>query len=141
MAAVVEVGADGEGTPSGGAHEVAEIHIAKRDLAGRGVSIERAAERVGGAVELREIITSENAGAGIAGGGADDARPFIASHFDVHFVVLEGGDTAIEKFELVLRGHPGNEVEDGFERAVTGMARAREAGGVGELGPLEAASR
>ncbi len=112
----------------------------KTDLAGRGVRVEGAAERVGGAVELREIVACENACVRIRGGGADQARAFVASDFDVNFARVERGDGAIEQAELVLGGHPGDFGEDVRERAVGGMGRAGEAARVGKLGPLRAAS-
>ena len=141
VAAVVEVGADARGGPWRGGEEVAEIHVVEDDLAGCGVRVEGAAQRVGGAVELREIVACEDARTGIRGGGADDARAFVASDFDVNFAGVERGDGAIEQAELVLGGHPGNFGEDVRERAIGGMGRAGEAARVGELGPLRAASR
>ena len=140
MAAVVEVGADASRTPWRGGEKVAEIHVVESDLGGRGVSVERAAEGVGGAVELREIVASENARIVVRGGGAYQAGPFVASHFDVNFALIERGDGAVEESELVFGGHPGDLAEDVRERAVGGMSRAGEARGVGELGPLPAAS-
>ena len=140
MAAVVEVGADASGTPWRGGHEVAEVHIAENDLAGRGVRVEGAAERVGGAVELREIVACEDACERIRGCGADQARAFVASYFDVNFVAGERGDGAIEESELVLGGHPGDFAEDVRERAIGGMSRAGELARVGKLGPLRTAS-
>ena len=61
--------------PWRGREEGAEVHVVEGDLAGRGVRFEGAAERVGGAVELREIVACEDSGLGIRGGGADQARP------------------------------------------------------------------
>ena len=141
MAAVIEVGADACGTPWCGGKEIAEVHVVEGDLAGRGVRVERAAERVGGAVELREIVAREDARVRVGGRGANEAGAFVASHFDVNFALLERGDGAIEEPELVLGGHPGNFAEDVRERAIGGMARTGEAAGVVELGPLRTASR
>jgi len=70
-----------------------------------------------------------------------DARPFVASDFNVHFVLAECADCGVQKREFVLGGHPGNFFEDVRERAITWMARLREARGVGELRPQLAASR
>ena len=128
------------GAPWRGGEEVAEIHVVEGDLAGRGVRVEGAAECVGGAVELREIVACENARMRVRGCGADEARPFVASDFDVNFSRVERGDGAIEEAELVLGGHPGDFAEDVRERAVGGMGRAGEAARVGKLGPLHAAS-
>ena len=136
VAAVVEVGADARGGPWRGGEEGAEVHVVEGDLAGGGVRVEGAAESVGGAVELREIVACEDSGVRIRGGGADQARPFVASHFDVNFAGVERGDGAIEEAELVLGGHPGDFGEDVRERAIGGMGRAGEAARVGELGPL-----
>src|SRR5271166_3551127 len=140
VAAVVEVGADARGTPWRGVEEVAEVDVVEGDLAGRGAGVERAAERVGGAVELREIVAGEDARVWVGGGGADQAGTFVASYFDVNFVGVERGDGAIEEAELVLGGHPGNFGEDVRERAIDGMRRASEAARVGKLGPLRTAS-
>ena len=76
----------------------------------------------------------------IRGRGSDQARPFVASYFNVNFARVERGDGAIEEAELVLGGHPGDFGEDVRERAIRGMGRAGEAARVGELGPLQAAS-
>src|SRR5713226_6723981 len=69
MAAVVEVGADATRTPRRGREKFAEVEVVESGLAGRGAGVEGAAERVGGAAELREIVASENGRIGIAGGG------------------------------------------------------------------------
>jgi hypothetical protein len=110
------------------------------DLAGRGVRVEGAAEGVGGAVELREIVACEDARMWVLGCGADQARPFVASDFDVDFSSVERCDRAIEEAELVLGRHPGDFAEDVRERAVRGVDRAGEAARVGKLRPLHAAS-
>jgi hypothetical protein len=140
VSAVVEVSADACGTPWRGSHEGAEIEIVEGDLAGRGVSVEGAAKSVGGAVELREIVAGEDARVRIRGGGADQARPFVASYFDVNFVAIERGDGAIQEAELVFGGHPGDLAEDVRERAVGRMSCAGELARVGKLGPLRTAS-
>jgi hypothetical protein len=140
MAAVVKVGADARRAPWDGGKEIAEVHVMEGDLAGRGVRVERAPERVGGAVELREIVACENARVRVGGRGANEAGAFVASHFDVNFALIKRGDGAIEEPELVLGGHPGNFAEDVRERAIGGMRRAGEAAGVAELGPLRTAS-
>ncbi len=140
VAAVVEVGADARGAPWRGGEESAEVHVVEGDLAGRGVRVEGAAERVGGAVELREIVACEDARLRVGGRGADQARTFVASHFDVNFARLERGDGAIEEPQFVLGGHPGNFGEYMRERAIGGMGRAGEAARVGKLGPLRTAS-
>ena len=140
MAAVIEVGADARGTPWRGGKEIAEVQVVEGDLAGRGVRVKRAAERVGGAVELREIVACEDARVRIGGGCANQAGAFVASHFDVNFALIERGDGAIEEPELILGGHSGNFAEDMRERAIGGMARTSEAAGVVKLGPLRTAS-
>jgi len=140
MAAVVEIGANARGTPWRGGKEIAEVDVVEGDLAGRGVRVQRAAESVGGAVELREIVACEDARARVGGRGANEAGAFVASHFDVNFALIERGDGAIEEPQLVLGGHAGNLAEDVRERAIGGMRRAGEAAGVVELGPLRTAS-
>ena len=140
MAAVVEVGADARGAPWRGGEEVAEVHVVESDLAGARVRVEGAAECVGRTVELREIIACEDACARVGGRGADEARTFVASYFDVNFAGVERGDGAIEEAQLVLSRHPGDLVEDVRERAIGGMRRAGESARVGKLGPLRAAS-
>src|SRR5208282_2048700 len=134
-------GADARGMPWRGGKEVAEVEVVEGDLAGRGVRVERAAESVGGAVELREIVACEDARVRVGGRGADEAGASVASHFDVNFALVERGDGAVEEPQLVFGGHPGNFAEDARERAVGGMARTGEAAGVVELGPLRTASR
>jgi hypothetical protein len=141
VAAVVEVGADATRAPWRGGKKFAEVEVVEGDLAGRGAGVEGASERGRSAVELREIVAGENSRIGIAGGGADDARPFVASHFNVNFALIERGYRGVEERELVFGGHAGNFAEDVRERAIGRMARAREAGGVVELGPQKAASR
>ncbi len=85
VAAVVEVGADARGGPWRGRKEVAEVHVVEGDLADCGVRVEGAAERVGGAVELREIVACEDTRVRVGGGGADQARALVGSYFDVNF--------------------------------------------------------
>ena len=112
VAAVVEVGADAGGTPWRVGKETAEVEIVKGYLAALGTGVEGFAERFADAVELREIIASENPHARISGGGADEARAFVASDFNVNFVLAECGDRGVQEREFVLGGHPRDFFED-----------------------------
>jgi hypothetical protein len=141
VAAVVELGADAGRTPWRVDKKTAEVEVVEGYLAGRGVSVEGVAERFVNAVVLREIVASKHTRARISARGADETRPFVASDFNVHFVLAECADRGVEEREFVLGGHPGDLLEDVRERAITGMPRLRETAGVGELGPQLAASR